>query len=48
MADVSRDALEAFLVARTTKTMPALVGAVYEGLLARLRRGEFDEEGTSR
>jgi hypothetical protein len=44
VADVSRDRLEAFLAERASRT-GALVGAVYEGLLARLRRGEFDERG---
>lgn len=46
MADLSRALLEAFLKDRASRT-GMLVGAIYEGLLTRMRRGEFDEEAQS-
>lgn len=40
---VDRGRLEAFLVGMAAEARP-MRGAIYDGLLARLRRGDFDEE----
>lgn len=41
---IDRERLEAWLEGRAAGTGSAIAAAVYEGLLARVRRGDFDEE----
>lgn len=41
---IDQERLEAWLAQRASWQATALGAAIYEGLLARVRRGEFDEE----
>ncbi|WP_382307331.1 hypothetical protein [Herbiconiux sp. UC225_62] len=44
---VNKDALLAWL-GRCAQTEGAVVGAIYDGLIARVKRGDFDEKEESR
>ncbi|QJU54368.1 hypothetical protein SCB71_14575 [Herbiconiux sp. KACC 21604] len=47
MMGVDKAALLAWL-GRKAVTENALIGAVYDGLISRIKRGEFDEEEVER